>query len=68
MFQAPQFIELDQQIATAIEDFGGKVFVKLNWSSPKVIYCYKKIIIISCIFKHCLKCKIYTYRMQLGLH
>lgn len=35
-FQVPQFFELDQQIATAIADFGGKVFIKLNWSSPKV--------------------------------
>jgi len=34
--QAPHFKELDEQIASVIAGFGGKTFVKLNWSSPKV--------------------------------
>ncbi|XP_042907498.1 translation initiation factor eIF2 assembly protein isoform X1 [Parasteatoda tepidariorum] len=33
--EAPYFPEFDQSIENAIESLGGKVFPKLNWSSPK---------------------------------
>jgi hypothetical protein len=33
--QAPSFPELDLKIKEAISSLGGKVFPKLNWSSPK---------------------------------
>ncbi|GAB1609591.1 cell division cycle protein 123 homolog [Argonauta hians] len=33
--QAPEFPELDKKIRSCIEDLGGDVFPKLNWSSPK---------------------------------
>ncbi|KAI9102671.1 D123-domain-containing protein [Phlyctochytrium arcticum] len=33
--EAPSFPELQKQIEEAIEDLGGAVFPKLNWSSPK---------------------------------
>ncbi|CAG5121478.1 unnamed protein product [Candidula unifasciata] len=33
--KAPDFGELDETVKTAITSLGGKVFPKLNWSSPK---------------------------------
>ena len=35
--KAPHFEDIDKQIISTIADFGGKVFIKLNWSSPKVL-------------------------------
>ena len=35
LIQSPYFPDFDQQIKNAIEDLGGKVFPKLNWSSPR---------------------------------
>ena len=32
------FPEFDKQIKEALERFGGKVFIKLNWSSPQDAY------------------------------
>lgn len=32
----PSFPELQEQIRDAIEELGGTVFPKLNWSSPRV--------------------------------
>ena len=34
--QAPKFPQFEAQIKSAIARLGGKVFAKLNWSSPKV--------------------------------
>lgn len=34
----PDFPEFDQKIQNALADFGNKVFIKLNWSSPKDAY------------------------------
>jgi hypothetical protein len=37
----PHFPELQQRIQDTIDDLGGIVFPKLNWSSPKVrLLCY----------------------------
>lgn len=33
--EAPHFEDIDKKIANVIAEFDGKVFVKLNWSSPK---------------------------------
>ncbi|XP_046639568.1 cell division cycle protein 123 homolog [Daphnia pulicaria] len=33
--EAPHFEDIDKEITTAIAEFGGKAFIKLNWSSPK---------------------------------
>jgi len=33
--QAPCFEELDKTVASSISELGGKVFAKLNWSSPR---------------------------------
>lgn len=35
--QAPSFEELDAEVASSIAELGGKIFAKLNWSSPKVV-------------------------------
>ncbi|BFZ08505.1 hypothetical protein BsWGS_11544 [Bradybaena similaris] len=34
-YEAPDFSELDETVKTAIMSLGGRVFPKLNWSSPK---------------------------------
>ena len=34
--EAPEFAEFDVAIKNAIQQLGGAVFPKLNWSSPKV--------------------------------
>lgn len=36
MMQAPSFPDFDSAIKKAINMLGGRVFPKLNWSSPKV--------------------------------
>ncbi|GBM66359.1 Cell division cycle protein 123 [Araneus ventricosus] len=33
--EAPQFLDFDKSIKDAIQTLGGKVFPKLNWSSPR---------------------------------
>ena len=35
--QPPNFPEFESALKTSIKKLGGKVFPKLNWSSPKVI-------------------------------
>ena len=36
-FQGPDFFDFQQKIKDSIHELGGKVYPKLNWSSPKVI-------------------------------
>ena len=36
IMQAPDFPEFENLLKTSIRRLGGKVFPKLNWSSPKV--------------------------------
>ena len=40
LFQEPSFPDFDSAIKKAIKMLGGKVFPKLNWSSPKVKFGY----------------------------